>query len=182
MSGEALSAGEQAELRQLRRDFETCTDALDEMFEPLLTRVYRAARRCIARVGFTERHRKAGRRLTVITAAVMLLAVAFFGTWCAVRDGGRMPHAYLNQPPVRALTAADTADELPARSGLNVNTATAQELTALPGIGKVIAGRIVTEREEHGDFHYPSDLLCVNGIGPKVLERILPLIVFEGDD
>jgi competence protein ComEC len=66
------------------------------------------------------------------------------------------------------------ADSRPA--GLvNVNTATAAELEALPGIGPVIARRIVEGRP----YRSVDDLDRVKGIGPKRLEEIRPLVRTE---
>ncbi|HIE09936.1 MAG TPA: ComEA family DNA-binding protein [Armatimonadetes bacterium] len=61
---------------------------------------------------------------------------------------------------------------------VNVNTASERELEALPGIGPVLARRIVEHRKEQGPFKGPEDLLAVKGIGPKKLERIRPYIEF----
>ncbi len=61
---------------------------------------------------------------------------------------------------------------------VNVNLASASELEALPGIGPVIARRIVEYRRSHGPFRRPEDLLNVKGIGPKKLARIKPYIRF----
>ena len=55
---------------------------------------------------------------------------------------------------------------------IEVNDASVEELEKLPGIGPAIARRIVEERELHGPFCYPEDLLAVNGIGTKTLEKI----------
>ena len=52
---------------------------------------------------------------------------------------------------------------------VRVNTADAQALTALPGIGPVLAQAIVSERQQGGSFHYPEDLLAVRGIGQSKL-------------
>ena len=60
---------------------------------------------------------------------------------------------------------------------LDINTATAAELEILPGIGEVLAGRIVDYRETNGFFSSPEELLNVDGIGPKTLESILPYII-----
>ena len=59
---------------------------------------------------------------------------------------------------------------------LDINTATVEQLTQLPGIGEKIAERIVKYREEHGLFSKIEDLLSVKGIGEKKLEKIKPLI------
>ena len=58
---------------------------------------------------------------------------------------------------------------------LNVNRASATELTRLPGIGPVLAERIIEYRTTQ-PFAQVDDLLRVNGIGPKRLETIRPLI------
>ncbi len=55
---------------------------------------------------------------------------------------------------------------------VNINTATLEQLTALPGIGPVTAGKIIAHRSENGPFESTEDLLAVNGIGPKKLARI----------
>jgi competence protein ComEA len=46
------------------------------------------------------------------------------------------------------------------------------ELDALPGIGPVLARRIVEFRREHGPFRRVDELRAVRGVGPKLLERI----------
>ena len=55
---------------------------------------------------------------------------------------------------------------------LDINTATAEELCSLPGVGAVTAERIVAWREGHGPFASLEDLLQVEGIGEKTLEKI----------
>ncbi|GIV00630.1 MAG: hypothetical protein KatS3mg014_2245 [Actinomycetota bacterium] len=59
---------------------------------------------------------------------------------------------------------------------VNVNTATADELETLPGIGEVLAQRIVDHRTEHGPFASVDDLLDVSGIGEAILEDIRDLV------
>lgn len=55
---------------------------------------------------------------------------------------------------------------------VNLNRASPEELQTLPGVGAVLAQRIVREREENGPFAYPQDLLCVKGIGQKTLQKL----------
>lgn len=62
---------------------------------------------------------------------------------------------------------------------INVNTATAAELELLPGVGPVMAGRIIEDRQTNGPFRTPADLDRVKGIGPKTLEKLTPLVRFE---
>ncbi|MCI5668886.1 MAG: helix-hairpin-helix domain-containing protein, partial [Oscillospiraceae bacterium] len=69
-------------------------------------------------------------------------------------------------------TAERTAAE-PVQSGkVNIHTATAEQLTALDGIGESKANAIIQYREQHGDFKSIDDLLNVPGIGEKILEGI----------
>ena len=59
---------------------------------------------------------------------------------------------------------------------VNVNTATAEELETLPGIGEVLAATIIQYREEHGPFTSVDQLLDVSGIGEVTLEEIRELV------
>ena len=60
---------------------------------------------------------------------------------------------------------------------INLNTATAKELEALPGIGPSLANAIITYRTEHGPFKDPHDVVAVPGIGEKTYQKMAPLIV-----
>jgi len=62
-------------------------------------------------------------------------------------------------------------------SRVNVNTASADELATLPGIGPSYAKRIVDYREKNGPFKRVEDLLNVQGIGEKTLEKIRDKVV-----
>lgn len=74
---------------------------------------------------------------------------------------------------------ADAAAE-PVNNRVNINTASAEELQSLPGIGPVLAGRIIEYRRQYGPFIDVEQLVEVKGIGPKVLERLRPLVTAAG--
>jgi competence protein ComEA len=66
----------------------------------------------------------------------------------------------------------------PGASGgkINLNTAGVAELDTLPKVGPVLAQRIVDWRKEHGPFKSVEELDAVDGVGPKMLESLLPLV------
>ncbi len=63
--------------------------------------------------------------------------------------------------------------------GVNLNTASADQLESLPGIGPVLARRIIEYRVRHGPFQRVEELLQVEGIGPKVLQELRPRVIVE---
>lgn len=67
----------------------------------------------------------------------------------------------------------------PAAAGakVNLNTATAEQLDTLPGVGPVTAQAILSWREENGRFSSVDDLLDVNGIGEATLAELRDLVV-----
>jgi len=60
-------------------------------------------------------------------------------------------------------------------SRVNLNVADAEELATLPGVGEVLAARIVAFREQYGPFARIEDLDAVSGIGPSLVARIRDL-------
>jgi competence protein ComEA len=80
-------------------------------------------------------------------------------------------------PPVVPTTAAHNghAPEISSRP-LNINTATAEQLAALPGIGPVLAERIIAYRTQKGGFVSVDDLDAVSGIGAHLIESLRPYI------
>jgi competence protein ComEA len=60
---------------------------------------------------------------------------------------------------------------------LSLNSATLEQLDALPGIGPVTAQKIIDYRREHGPFRSVDDLDAIAGIGPSRLENLRGLVV-----
>jgi competence protein ComEA len=75
------------------------------------------------------------------------------------------------------LIEIDRATPLQAVFLVNINEADPPELAQLPGIGKELARRIVASREREGLFLEEQDLLRVNGMGARTLERIQPFLL-----
>ena len=80
------------------------------------------------------------------------------------------PHAVFAQKPTSTRSAAK-----PAVAGtVNINTASATDLQALPGIGAKTAERIVEYRQKNGPFKKVEDLMNVRGIGEKNFLKLKP--------
>lgn len=108
--------------------------------------------------------------LIAITAVfVVLLAGLFLGR--------NMTRSYvpldsvLNTEPL-----SDTEPTINNDGKLDINTATQQQLQMLPGIGEVLAQRIIAYREENGDFGTIEELMNVSGIGETKFAAIKPRI------
>jgi len=94
----------------------------------------------------------------------LLIASAMFTVACA-----RLPLSARSEVP---RTAA------PERAGqINLNTATAAELETLPGVGKVIAERIVAHRQQYGPFRRAEHLMMVRGISDNKFRELRPLVI-----
>jgi competence protein ComEA len=74
--------------------------------------------------------------------------------------------------------AGGSGQEATGGGRVNVNQAGAEALTALPGIGPVLAQRIVDFRSANGPFGELSDLAEVTGIGPKILAGLADSVAF----
>ena len=74
------------------------------------------------------------------------------------------PHAAAAQSPSTARASAKTS---PSSGVVNINTASASDLEALPGIGAKTAARIVEYRQKNGPFKKVEELMNVQGIGEK---------------
>ena len=75
-----------------------------------------------------------------------------------------------------ALLAQSAAPAKAPAAVVNLNTATVEQLDALPGIGKAMAARIVEYRQKNGAFKKVEDLMNVRGIGEKNFLKLKPLI------
>ena len=69
--------------------------------------------------------------------------------------------------------------ENPTAPRLNINTATAAEMEKLPGVGKVLAERIVLHREQYGPFRRAEHLLMVHGFSDHKFRALRELVTVE---
>jgi competence protein ComEA len=99
-------------------------------------------------------------------AALVMLALVGMGGYWLVHGGHR-----------GELIEIDRAEPLTARYLVDINAAGWPELAELPDIGETLARRIVESRSEGGPFGDHDDLLRVQGIGPRTLEKLRPYLL-----
>lgn len=95
--------------------------------------------------------------------ALALLAIAAHWSWQAAHS--------------RRLLEIDRVEPDVAEFQVDINSADWPEVALMPGVGEVLAKRIVTDRETHGPFQDHQDLRRVRGIGPKTLDGMRPYLV-----
>lgn len=117
----------------------------------------------------------AQKALAAVTAVFVIFTLAFFmgrSSSRAVVTTQKEPEVIVREVPV----------EHPVPDGkLNINKATAAELEDLPGIGEVLAGRILLWREQNGSFISTEQLMDVEGIGEVKYSEIKDRICVEDE-
>ena len=116
---------------------------------------------------------------------LLIVLTLFFAAFTlglfAGRNVARAP-AQIRTLPAQASSAAAVSENTPPPKPavIDLNTATAEQLQTLPGIGPVIAERIIAYRKETGGFESVGELMHVSGIGEKKLEAIWDLVTIGG--
>lgn len=111
-----------------------------------------------------------GELAAIIITAIFITAAAVTAASGSL-SGRSAPVAISVVSPAPPEAAPSEASEL-----ININTASAEELDVLPGIGEKLAAAIVSYRSEHGGFLSLPELMDVPGIGPEVFEKLRLLI------
>lgn len=124
-------------------------------------------------------------RLSILVAVTLLFAVFTLGFFLGINGNHgsvelSVPAAMQTLPPQSTCPEPTTPETVAVTFPIDINRADAEQLTALPGVGEVLANRIVAYREENGSFLSTQELQNVDGIGEKRLEAILDLITVGG--
>lgn len=101
---------------------------------------------------------------------------------CALLTLYVQDRARITEQPVETDLAAAQEEFMPDVSPLDLNTATAEELDTLPGIGEELARRIVEYREENGPFGSVEEIMAVSGIGEKKFADLEGRIIVNGEN
>ena len=110
---------------------------------------------------------------TAACALYLSLAFAFFSAAaCIKRQYVDVTKTAKDQQPVQA-NAANQAKRI------NINTASAEELEKLPGIGKALAERIIEHREKYGTFRRVEHLIMVRGISDQKFRALRDLVTVD---
>ncbi len=112
---------------------------------------------------------------------LLLYAAVFVVSLGAGVAMSKQPEYICRFEPYIALSSTAESKIIKAKKGgiVNINTATASELTALNGIGEKLAERIVEYRTENGSFELAEDILKVPGIGEKKFAAIREYIEID---
>lgn len=108
--------------------------------------------------------------LSRIISALLLLSIGLCFSGCAKRSiDVSLQNVAAATSDIRSTTA----------KRININTAPAKELEALPGIGRGLAARIVEHREKYGSFRRTEHLIIVRGISDARFRALRDLVSVE---
>jgi len=122
------------------------------------------------------RQEKLGKVYYILLLLTILFLAAIF---ISARGNRQTGQETLFTVTTEKQTEEETA---PRRRKININTASAEELEALSGIGPSLAQAILDYRAEHGDFQTEEDLLAVKGIGEAKLADFRAEITFSDEE
>lgn len=120
------------------------------------------------------------------SAVLLFLVISFVvgvGIWTYRYQWAPLPTVSEEIPDFQSLSEDSLDEKDEADAGriesdpqISLNRASQEYLERLPGVGPVIAGRIVEYRKEYGDFQSIEELVKVKGVGLKTLEKLKPYV------
>ncbi len=124
-------------------------------------------------------------KLSKAEIAAIIITVIFIALTVIFSLPGKDVDVAVTVPSQHAGTAENAvsqvfpSSESPVPTIVNINSATVEELSALPEIGEKIAERIISYREKNGPFTSTDEIMSVSGIGAKTYEEIKNLITTD---
>ena len=118
------------------------------------------------------------KNITIASTTLITICALFIGILVGVFIGritDKNPNSLANQKQHTETLPVITYPFKATQTGkINVNTASAEELTMLPGIGEETAKRIIEHRTKYGIFFSLDELTKVKGIGENTVEKLKP--------
>lgn len=124
-----------------------------------------------------ERQEKFG----AVHVALLALTAAFLGALAFFAVRGDVAVTENDGYTVEVERSIPAEEVVPVKEPVDINSATAEELESLMGIGPVLAQAIVDYRAEHGPFASVDELLEVSGIGETKLDNIRDDVTIGGE-
>ena len=120
--------------------------------------------------------------LDIINLAAFVEDATHIKVPIVAEEGGEIPLSFTEGETTSASSAtasSQTYDEKPAYTGpVNINTANADRLMSLPGVGQAIANGIIQYRTQNGAFNSPEEIKNVSRIGDALFNNIKDMITY----
>ena len=116
------------------------------------------------------------RRGSYLLLTLALLGGVFLVGFFILQNRSAFPLSANAFSPGTDIIHSEPAANVPAGKRVNINTATAEQLQTLPGIGPGLAQKILAYRAKNGPFTSVAELANIEGIGLKRLENLLEYI------
>jgi competence protein ComEA len=112
--------------------------------------------------------------MRLLVLSVSLATLAFVS--CRSREPTTNSPAAISGSQVEKASGTELKSQKPC---LNLNIATAEELIKLPGVGDVIAKRIIDYRKRHGPLQRPEEIIIIEGFSERRYRAIAALVCVE---
>jgi competence protein ComEA len=112
--------------------------------------------------------------MRLLVLSVSLATLAFVS--CRSREPTTNSPAAISGSQVKNASGTELKPQKPC---LNLNIATAEELIKLPGVGDVIAKRIIDYRKRHGPLQRPEEIIIIEGFSERRYRAIAALVCVE---